>query len=71
MEFIRRIREKGLRIRGLPGVAPDMSNPPAGCPFHPRCEYAEDICKSELPEFREIEPGYFIFCHRYEEIPEF
>jgi peptide/nickel transport system ATP-binding protein len=71
MEFIKRIREKGLRIRGLPGLAPDMSNLPSGCPFHPRCEYAEDICKSKVPEYREIEPGYFIFCHRYEEIPNF
>lgn len=71
MEFIRRIREKGLRIRGLPGVVPDMSNPPSGCPFHPRCEHAKEICKTDVPEFREIEPGYFIFCHRYGELPEF
>jgi oligopeptide/dipeptide ABC transporter ATP-binding protein len=71
IDFIRRIREKGLRIRGLPGTVPDMSDPPSGCPFHPRCEYAKDICKDEVPEYREIEPGYFIFCHRYEEIPEF
>jgi oligopeptide/dipeptide ABC transporter ATP-binding protein len=71
MEFIRTIREKGLRIRGLPGVAPDMTNPPSGCPFHPRCEYAEDICKNKVPEYREIAPEYFIFCHRYEDIPEF
>jgi oligopeptide/dipeptide ABC transporter ATP-binding protein len=71
MEFIQKIREKGLRIRGLPGLAPDMKNPPSGCPFHPRCEYARDICKNAVPEYREIEPDYFIFCHRYEEIPEF
>ncbi|MGY5874768.1 MAG: ABC transporter ATP-binding protein [Candidatus Thorarchaeota archaeon] len=71
MEIIKRIREKGLRIRGIPGAPPDVSNPPPGCPFHTRCEYTQDICKEEVPEYREVEPGHWIFCHRYEELPEF
>ncbi|MGY5852786.1 MAG: ABC transporter ATP-binding protein [Candidatus Thorarchaeota archaeon] len=71
MEIIRRIREKGLRLRGIPGKPPDMSNPPPGCPFHTRCEYTQDICKQEVPEYREVEPGHMMFCHRYEELPEF
>ncbi len=70
MEVIRRIREKGLRIRGIPGSPPDMANPPSGCPFHPRCEYATDQCKEEVPEYREVDTDYWIFCHRYEELPE-
>lgn len=71
METIRKIREKGMKIRGIPGVPPDMRNPPSGCPYHPRCEYAQEICKSDLPEYREVEPGHWILCHRYEELPEF
>ncbi len=71
MEIIRKIREKGLRIRGIPGNPPDMSNPPPGCPFQQRCEHSKDICKERIPEYREVEPGHWMFCHRYEELPEF
>jgi oligopeptide/dipeptide ABC transporter ATP-binding protein len=70
MEMIRKIREKGLLLRGIPGKAPDMTNPPSGCPFNPRCEFTKDVCRDELPRYREVEPGYWIFCHRYEEIPK-
>jgi oligopeptide/dipeptide ABC transporter ATP-binding protein len=71
MEIIRKIREKGLKIRGIPGSPPDMSNPPTGCPFHLRCEHSKEICKQEIPEYREVEPGHWMFCHRYEELPGF
>jgi len=70
MEVMRKIREKGLRLRGIPGNPPDLSNLPTGCPFHPRCEYAKDICKTMLPEYREVKDDYWIFCHRFEELPE-
>ncbi len=70
MELLRKIRMKGLRIKGIPGHPPDMVNPPSGCPFHPRCEYCTDICKEQVPEYREVEPGHWIMCHRYEELPE-
>ncbi|MFX1368046.1 MAG: ABC transporter ATP-binding protein [Promethearchaeota archaeon] len=68
MQIIRKIREKGLRIRGIPGEPPDLSNPPPGCPFHTRCQEAKEICSNEVPEYREVEEGYWIFCHRYEEL---
>ena len=71
MEAIRKIREKGLRIRGIPGKPPDMTNLPPGCPFSPRCDYAQSICREQIPEYREVEPGHWIFCHRYEELPKF
>ena len=70
MEVIRKIREKGLVLRGIPGSPPDMTDPPNGCPFHPRCEFATELCKAEIPEYREVERGYWVFCHRYEELPE-
>ena len=71
MEVVRKIREKGLRIRGIPGKPPDMTNLPEGCPFNPRCDYAQDVCREKVPEYREVEPGHWIFCHRYEELPKF
>lgn len=70
MEIIRKMKEKGLRIRGIPGKLPDVSIPLVGCPFKERCEYVQDICREEIPEFREVEVGHFVMCHRYEELPE-
>ncbi len=70
MEIIRKMKEKGLRIRGIPGKLPDVSIPLVGCPFKERCEYVQDICREKIPEFREIEVGHFVMCHRYEELPE-
>ena len=70
MEIIRKMKEKGLRMRGIPGKLPDVSIPLVGCPFKERCEYVQDICRKEIPEFREVEVGHFIMCHRFEELPE-
>ncbi len=47
----------------LSGEVADPSRAPSGCAFHPRCAYAEDRCKQEVPELREIEPGHFSRCH--------
>jgi oligopeptide/dipeptide ABC transporter ATP-binding protein len=47
----------------LPGDVPSPIHPPGGCPFHPRCPVAESRCKTEIPPFREIEPGRWAACH--------
>lgn len=47
----------------LSGEVADPSNAPSGCAFHPRCAYAEDRCRQEVPELLEIEPGHFSRCH--------
>jgi len=52
----------------MQGDVADPSNPPSGCYFHPRCSYAVDVCKQELPEFRELKPDHFVACHRAEEL---
>ncbi|MGC9399499.1 MAG: ABC transporter ATP-binding protein [Anaerolineae bacterium] len=52
----------------MQGDVADPSNPPSGCYFHPRCQYAKDICVKEEPEFRELEPDHFVACHRAEEL---
>jgi oligopeptide/dipeptide ABC transporter ATP-binding protein len=65
-----RMREGGSRpqLRGIRGEPPDPRNIPEGCPFHPRCDFAEEKCKEKVPEYREVEPGHWIRCIRYEEI---
>ncbi|MHA2424943.1 MAG: ABC transporter ATP-binding protein [Candidatus Thorarchaeota archaeon] len=70
MEAIRKIREKGLRIRGIPGKPPDLTDPLPGCPFSERCEFVKDICREKLPDYREVEKDHWVLCHRYEELPK-
>ena len=47
----------------LEGDIPSPANPPSGCVFHPRCVYAEELCKQEEPLLEEISPGHFVSCH--------
>ncbi len=52
----------------LEGEVADPADPPSGCYFHPRCQYAVERCKMEMPALREIQPDHFVSCHRAEEI---
>jgi peptide/nickel transport system ATP-binding protein len=47
----------------LPGDVPNPASPPPGCKFHPRCRYAEDVCRVEAPELRPVGPDHFAACH--------
>ena len=46
----------------LAGDVPSPLDPPAGCPFHPRCPRASDICRREVPELKEFPAGSGHFC---------
>jgi peptide/nickel transport system ATP-binding protein len=52
----------------LRGEAADPINPPPGCSFHTRCLYAQEICKTEVPELRELAPEHLVSCHFAEEL---
>jgi peptide/nickel transport system ATP-binding protein len=60
-----RLRTRPIR---LPGDVPSPANPPSGCYFHPRCRYAQDICKVERPPLRDIGDEHFVACHFAEEL---
>ncbi len=47
----------------LTGEIPSPTNPPSGCRFRTRCPKSRDICATETPEWREMEPGHFAACH--------
>jgi oligopeptide/dipeptide ABC transporter ATP-binding protein len=50
------------------GEIADPANPPSGCAFHPRCPYAEERCRLELPVLQEIAPAHWSACHRTAEL---
>jgi peptide/nickel transport system ATP-binding protein len=57
-----RLRHRAERIR-LEGEVADPSNPPAGCHFHPRCQYVQERCRGEVPALRDTGGGHLSACH--------
>jgi len=55
--------EVGFRGAAVEGEPPSPVMPPAGCRFNPRCPSADDRCRVEEPQLREVEPGHFVACH--------
>ena len=51
-------RNRGARLRAIPGRVPDAQAVPAGCAFHPRCPLAEELCARVMPESREHGQGH-------------
>ena len=54
-------------IQPIPGTFPNITEEIGGCRFHPRCPYATERCRREIPQEIEIEPGHFVCCHKVEE----
>jgi oligopeptide/dipeptide ABC transporter ATP-binding protein len=50
------------------GEAPSIITPPPGCTFHPRCRYAEDRCRTEEPQLRQLSSRHAVACHFAERI---
>ncbi|KUO70745.1 MAG: peptide ABC transporter substrate-binding protein [Clostridia bacterium BRH_c25] len=51
----------------LQGDVPSPVNPPSGCVFHTRCNYCMDICKKDIPEFKDTGSGHYAACHLVKE----
>jgi peptide/nickel transport system ATP-binding protein len=52
----------------LQGEVADPANTPPGCHFHPRCRYAQEVCRQKAPVQQEIAPNHFVSCHRAAEL---
>lgn len=57
-------RAPGKRLIEIPGGSPDPSNPPGGCPFHPRCTQADARCAAEMPPVVQTGEGARAACWR-------
>jgi peptide/nickel transport system ATP-binding protein len=51
------------RIAGIPGDIPGLVNPPPGCRFHPRCEFATDLCRQTRPDLTPVGAGHAVRCY--------
>ncbi len=54
------------RLEPIKGVVPDPFEVPEGCGFEPRCPHAMEICKTRMPELKEVAPGHRAACWLYE-----
>jgi peptide/nickel transport system ATP-binding protein len=59
------IKSEKKKLASIPGLPPNLLNPPTGCRFNPRCKYAMSICKNEDPEFIQVSKGHYVACHLY------
>jgi oligopeptide/dipeptide ABC transporter ATP-binding protein len=54
------------RLEPITGVVPDPFDVPAGCGFEPRCPHTMEICKTKMPDLKEVAPGHTTACWLYE-----
>jgi peptide/nickel transport system ATP-binding protein len=57
------------RLAVIPGTVPPPFATPPGCPFHPRCAFTADVCRTVVPELETVEGPHRVRCHRWREIP--
>jgi oligopeptide transport system ATP-binding protein len=58
------LQPKGAELFTIPGLPPDLTRPPPGCAFAPRCQFATDRCRIEKPALNEVAPGHAHACLR-------
>jgi peptide/nickel transport system ATP-binding protein len=68
LESIPGRHQRGEPLTTIRGLPPNLLHIPAGCPFHPRCPIAVELCREVLPPLSEPLPGRFAACHRTQEV---
>lgn len=55
----------GGRLNIIPGDPPNLLNLPSGCKFHPRCDYCQEICTTEVPKYTDLkgDGSHWVRCH--------
>lgn len=62
--------EDGETLYKMAGEPPNLTHPPEGCRFHPRCPRAMPICGQIAPNLIEENPGHYVHCWLYQDQPE-
>jgi peptide/nickel transport system ATP-binding protein len=56
------------RLTEIPGSVPSLREEIRGCPFAPRCTFASDRCRAEMPQFEAKAPGHFAACFHSDQV---
>lgn len=59
------VNDRKSKLKPIPGLMPDPTALPEGCPFHPRCQYATEACR-QVQEKRYVSDTHFICCCAYD-----
>jgi peptide/nickel transport system ATP-binding protein len=62
---------KKKRLKSIEGVPPNLLNPPSGCRFHPRCQFAQQICMTSIPPSIETHEAHYVACHKVNKHPKY
>ncbi|GAA2467447.1 MULTISPECIES: ABC transporter ATP-binding protein [Streptomyces] len=67
LDSIPRLDHKGRELYAIKGLPPNLTAIPPGCPFHPRCPRARDVCRTDLPPLYRVSQDRRSACHFWEE----
>lgn len=62
------VRDESFHLNLKIGDAPDPASPPPGCVFHTRCVYADETCRTKVPDKHQVSESHFACCDKIEEI---
>ena len=60
--------EEFTPLAAIPGATPNLLRIPPGCPFHPRCPYATEICSQQVPPLFDLGGTHFAACHHHDQV---
>ncbi|KQV81441.1 ABC transporter ATP-binding protein [Rhizobium sp. Root1220] len=63
-----RMKQADEKLAAIPGMVPSLMSMPRGCAFSPRCKFAIDACRAEVPSLEVINPQHCSRCIRWQEI---
>ena len=63
---IKEVGEERVDLPIIPGQVPDPNEKFDGCRFHPRCPFADDLCRTKPPQMQEVAPSHYAACHHTE-----
>ena len=66
LHAVPKLTDRSKRLWSIEGQPPDLANPPAGCPFNPRCPKAEDRCRREVPPEFQVGENHYTRCWLWE-----
>lgn len=62
------VGEEFTPLTAIPGSTPNLLQMPGGCPFHPRCPYATEICPREDPPLIDLGNNHLAACHHHDKV---